>query len=885
MADAAFMVEEVVDALPVMVAFIDKSFRHVYSNKPYKDWFPGVDGKTLKEVFGEAYDLRESFFHRALLGERVEFESRMKNPFKGGQDAVFNVELIPQRDGFFLCRYDVTPFIERCGLQASGPDIDDSEFRLLAENLPALAWIANADGFIFWYNRRWHEYCGSTPEEMSGWGWQAVHDPAILPAVMEEWTKALASGEPFEMTFPLRGADGIFRPFLTRAVPIKNPDGKVLRWLGKNTDISGQVEAEAQYRAIYDSAVDPIIVIDDTGIIQTANRAAAETFGYEISELSGQNIKMLVPTSIAGRHDDFLKAYRETGVRKVIDKINRVDAQRRDGSVFPIELGVTEWTTSRGRFFTGVMKDVTDREAYQKRLENLNEQLEQKVAERATELDLIFKMSNDILGICKPDGSFESVSPAFTTITGYPAEAFVGRQFMDFVHPDDKEKTLAIFGVLLAGTPVRGYENRYRCTDGSYKWLSWSVTPGGDGDGRRMFCVARDITEGRIRDEALRQSQKMEAIGQLTGGIAHDFNNLLMGITGSLDLINRKLPDGVREEVARYIDGAQGSATRAAALTHRLLAFSRRQPLAPTVVDINALVVGMQDLIQRTIGTEIEVVVKPTEVWPTKCDANQLESGLLNLFINARDAMPEGGTILVRTMNVSPDMCEERGIPPGEYTKIMVQDSGVGMNEDVKGRVFDPFFTTKPLGQGTGLGLSMLYGFMHQSGGHVRLQSETGKGTCVMLYLPRSQEDRVVVSPTPTMKQHPSGTNLHILVVEDEDVIRGLVHDVLEASNYTVDVTTQGSEALQIIADQDQQIDLMITDVGLPGLNGKLLAEMAREIRPHLKVLFITGFAAGVTLREELVLADSDLLLKPFTMEALQAKVTEMVHGSLVVEG
>lgn len=388
-----------------------------------------------------------------------------------------------------------------------------------------------------------------------------------------------------------------------------------------------------------------------------------------------------------------------------------------------------------------------------------------------------------------------------------------------------------------------------------------------------------ELTEA---NEALRQAQKMEAVGQLTGGIAHDFNNLLAGICGSLEVIERRLSQGRTQGIERFIVGAQSSAQRAAALTQRLLAFSRRQTLDPKPTDVNRLVFGMEDLVRRTVGPSILVeVVGAAGLWSTKVDPAQLESALLNLAINARDAMPEGGRITIETANKWLDgrAGAERDLPPGQYISICVTDSGTGIHKDIVDRIFDPFFTTKPIGQGTGLGLSMIHGFVRQSGGQVRVYSEDGHGTTMCLYLPR-YTGPLDAGPTDTDALiSETGAGETVLVIDDEPTVRMLIVEVLMEAGYTTLEAEDGPSGLKIL-DTATRIDLLITDVGLPGgMNGRQVADAARSSRPDLKVLFVTGYAENAAVGNGHLEPGMELITKPFAMADLADKVTEMIDG------
>jgi len=477
----------------------------------------------------------------------------------------------------------------------------------------------------------------------------------------------------------------------------------------------------------------------------------------------------------------------------------------------------------------------------------------------------------------------------------------VGQKLREMV-PDEADGWAELYGtVLRTGVPIR-FERELVATGRHLELAAFRIEPASRRQVAVLFQditprkraeeamqrinetlearVAEAITERKQAEEALRQSQKMEAVGQLTGGIAHDFNNLLTGIIGSLDLLQVRLRQGRTADIDRYIAAAQGASKRAAALTHRLLAFSRRQTLDPKPTDVNRLVMGMEELIRRTVGPQIAVeVVTAGGLWPTLIDSSQLESTLLNLCINARDAMPEGGRITIETANKWLDerAAKERDLPPGQYLSLCVTDTGTGMTPDVIARAFDPFFTTKPIGQGTGLGLSMVYGFVRQSGGQVRIYSEVGHGTTMCLYLPRhygtSAESVAADAPATSARAQTGKT---VLVVDDEPSVRMLVTEVLEELGYASIEASDGPAGLRML-EADMRVDLLVTDVGLPGgINGRQLADAARTTRPDLRVLFITGYAENAIIGNGQLEPNMGVLTKPFVMETLARRIIEM---------
>lgn len=635
------------------------------------------------------------------------------------------------------------------------------EFRTLAEALPHHVWTARPDGALNWFNPRVYEYAGSRVGELDGSAWVKIVHPEDIAAAAASWTRALASGDPYETEFRLLRADGVYRWFLARAVAARDEQGSITRWIGTNTDVHDQ--------------------------------------------------KM-----IAGE------------------------------------------------------------------LAGLNATLAERVLEKTRERDRIWSVSQDLLLVADVDGVWRAINPAWTATLGWSESELLSRTSEWLEHPEDLAKTRTEVHRLALGQPTVRFENRLRHQDGSYRWLSWTAVA----DDGQIYAVARDVTADkaaserlRATEEALRQSQKMEAVGQLTGGIAHDFNNLLTGIVGSLDLLQTRLDQGRTENVARYINAAMTSANRAAALTHRLLAFARRQPLIPKSVDANALVFSVEDLLRRTIGEalDLEIVAAP-DLWCTLCDPNQLESALLNLAINARDAMPNGGKLLITTANapIETITAATPALAPGDYISIDVTDTGAGMSPEVMARAFDPFFTTKPIGQGTGLGLSMIYGFARQSNGHVSIDSELGRGTSVKLYLPRHHGEAAIAAASAARDAAHAASGEIVLVVEDEPVVRAVIVEMLQDQGYRALEAVDGPSGLRILH-QDGRVDLLVTDIGLPGMNGRQLAEQAREARPHLKILFITGYAESVVIAKGFLQPGMEMITKPFDLDDLSRRIRSMI--------
>jgi PAS domain S-box-containing protein len=517
-------------------------------------------------------------------------------------------------------------------------------------------------------------------------------------------------------------------------------------------------------------------------------------------------------------------------------------------------------------------------------LAELNATLAQRVEEKTRERDRIWNVSQDLLVVADRNGVWRTVNPAWTRTLGWSEAELLNRTSDWLEHPDDGGLTRTQVRKLGASETTVRFESRFRHKDGSYRWLSWT----GVSDKDASYAVARDVTAEKaaaerlkVTEEALLQSQKMEAVGQLTGGIAHDFNNLLTGIVGSLDLLQTRLDQGRTDNVARYIKAAMTSANRAAALTHRLLAFARRQPLIPKSVDANQLVVSLEDLLRRTIGETIDLeIVAANDLWLTLCDAHQLESALLNLAINARDAMRDGGKLTISTANVRLDgvTAGTPALSPGDYISIGVTDTGTGMSAEVAARAFDPFFTTKPIGQGTGLGLSMIYGFARQSNGHATINSHLGLGTSVKLYLPRHHGDIAAQLASAVRTAEHAAAGETVLVVEDEPVVRAVILEMLADQGYRTLEAVDGPSGLRILRNHER-IDLLVTDVGLPGMNGRQLADQARETRPDLKILFITGYAESVAISNGFLQPGMEMITKPFDLDVLSRRIRAMISG------
>ncbi|POY81533.1 hybrid sensor histidine kinase/response regulator [Pseudomonas amygdali pv. morsprunorum] len=522
------------------------------------------------------------------------------------------------------------------------------------------------------------------------------------------------------------------------------------------------------------------------------------------------------------------------------------------------------------------------RDEHEADLKELNMTLERRVAERTRDRNDLWELSSDIMLRCDFDGLVIAVNPAWTEVLGWSKLEFVGRNISEFIHPDDIDAAAEGLKLSAQGHSYSRFDNRYAHKNGGYRWISWSTRPSNG----VINSVGRDFTQERenlealnVAEESLRQAQKMEAVGQLTGGLAHDFNNLLAGISGCLEMMTIRLGQERKGDVSRYIDMAGGAVKRASALTSRLLAFSSRQILQPIPVSVSRLVLGMEELIRRAITPNIDLLIsEDPNQWPVMVDPSQLENALLNLCLNSRDSMPNGGQLAIRIQNECIDeKAQLSGLPFGDYVLLQVLDTGVGMGPDVLRQAFEPFFTTKPTGSGTGLGLSMTYGFVRQSGGRVTIISKVDKGTAVNIYLPRYLgNDLVARDSVVSQCALVSGNGETIVVVDDEQSNRTLICEVLNDLGYLTFEAADSTTALKLLR-SDMSIDLLITDFGLPRkVNGRQMAEAILELRPNLSVFFITGYSEHAVIGDKPLQPGMQVITKPFEIKNITDKIAEV---------
>jgi len=784
--------------------------------------------------------------------------------------------------GLFLEGSDVTDRVRSdAALRES-----EARFREVADAAPVLIWITDTTKGCIFLNQPWMQFTGRSMSQELGYGWVESMHPDDVENCLAIYHAAFDRREPFRMDYRLKRHDGSYRVIDDNGVPRFAADGVFLGYIGSCVDVTEARGIEAELRRwnetlearveertrehdrVWVHSRDLLVVVGANGIFRAVSPAWTQTLGHSIAEVVGRSfIDFIHPDDAQQGQLALQSAAAGNDLNKFEDRY-----LHKDGSVRWLS-----WHTSlEGGLVYAYGRDITNEKI-------AAEELEQSAAR----LRAIFETNHQFQGLLTLDGILLDANKTSLTAIDCTRAEVVGKPFWDSPWfsgtPAVRDVVREAVARAASGQIVR-QEIHVNLPVGGWRWFDFALRPVFDSNSNVFAIVpeAIELTERRNAEEALRQSQKMEVVGQLTGGIAHDFNNLLAGISGSLELLEARVAQGRVDGMERYIGTAQASVMRAAALTQRLLAFSRRQTLDPKTTDINRLITDMADLIRRTMGPAIEVeVVGAGGLWLTKVDASQLENALLNLCVNARDAMPDGGRLTIETANKWLDEHTARGhdLSPGQYVCLSVTDTGTGMGSEVIQHAFEPFFTTKPLGQGTGLGLSMIYGFVRQSEGQVRIYSEIDKGTTLSLYLPRFVGSPDIEQPTQFSKESADGYGETVLVIDDEPTIRELIVEVLESAGYVALSAPNGAEGLKIIK-CDVRIDLLITDVGLPGgMNGRQVADAAREIRPGLKTLFITGYAENAAVGNGHLDHGMQLLTKPFALATLAGKIREMVES------
>lgn len=884
---------------------------------------PSALGRPIKDVWPEIWGELEPMIDRVLAGETVAMEDLHLVMTRNGypEDTYWSFSYNPLRNdageivGMLDIAVDTTrKFVDARRLEEEAARLSKSEARFRA-------LIGATSDVIYRMSPDWQEMYPLdgrgflTDNDQPSVRWLEVYVPEDeRPAVLQAVAEAIQGKAPFDLEHRIRKADGSIGWTSSRAVPIIGAQGEIIEWFGTASDVTQAHEARASLTASREklelatraARLGQFDFWPQTGRLDWDDRCR-ELFGlhpgapvnYEAAYLAGlhPDDRMSADAAVVAALDPngdriFDTQYRTIGIEDGIER----HIHARGSVIFDGDVAVR---------LIGTVQDVTSDRKAQAALQEVEERL--RLAGRATNdavWDWDFRANHVTWNVALADVYGHDLADVEPT----------GEWWIEHIHPEDRDRIDAsIHSVIDGGGSDWTDEYRFARADGGYADVldRGYVLRDDSGAPLRMVGAMLDVSERKAverqlkqdrqrlteeveetaaerdrAEEALRQSQKMEAVGQLTGGLAHDFNNLLTGISGALEMIQLRVTQGRVNELERYSVAAQGAVRRAAALTHRLLAFARRQTLDPKPTDVNRLMFGIEELIRRTVGPQIEVeTVGKAGIWTTLVDPNQLENAILNLCINARDAMPAGGRITIETANKWLDerAARQRDLEPGQYISICVTDTGTGMTEDVAAHAFEPFFTTKPMGEGTGLGLSMIYGFARQSGGQVRIYTEVGLGTTMCIYLPRHMSEHGAVEPEADYGEailaslnKPSAAG-RVLVVDDEPTVRMLVVEVAQELGYDVIEAIDGPSAMRLVEGKPA-VDLLITDVGLPGgMNGRQVADAMLGMRPDLKVLFITGFAENAVIGNGQLSPNMALVTKPFPMELLAKKIRDIM--------
>ncbi|MET0281974.1 MAG: PAS domain-containing protein [Steroidobacteraceae bacterium] len=862
---------------------------------------PAALGRPFDEVWHEVWTDIEPLVERAMAGESVHFENmHLKMTRKGyAEDTWWTFTYSPLREagrivGVLRVGQETTATVKA---QARSK-MDAERVRLaLAAGAIIGTWVWHVPSNSFTVDEAFALSFGLDPElGRVGLSLEQVTStvhPQDKTALVEAISRVLATGGPYAHQYRVRRADGRYYWIEANGMVELAADGTAVNFPGvlinaeQRRLIEGErdraltnlraLNAELEQKVIAHSLArgrtwqlspDILGVINSAGYFEASNPAWLAALGWSEAELAATVFFDFI-------HPDDLQRTRQAWQDAHEHGVPALRFENR----YRHKHGGWRWLSwvavpDEGRIYCSA-RDITDQK-----------ESELQLRDRTLERDRLWESTNDLMGTAAADGYLKAINPAWSTSLGWSEAELLSRPLLEIIDVADHAATVDSMRRLAAGEALTGFINHVLCRDGSARTIMWTATPH---SGSSLFhIVGRDITQLRAAEEALRHSQKMEAVGQLTGGLAHDFNNLLAGLSGSLQLMSLRLSQGRLDDLENYLSVARGATRRAAALTHRLLAFSRKQTLLPQATDIAGLVDGLLDLVQRTAGPEIRIEVDAAPgLWLARVDVSQLENAVLNLCLNARDAMPHGGriTITARNRKLSAVIARNLEVPEGEYLSLCIRDTGTGMAPEVLARAFDPFFTTKPAGAGTGLGLSMIYGFAQQSGGQVHIESAPGAGTTVCLYLPRyiGEAEQNAIHPDDTAALPQARHGETILIVDDEAPVRTMVNELLSEVGYSTIEAADGNAGLCVLK-SDLHIDLLVTDVGLPGgMNGRQLADHARSLRPDLKVIFITGYSqhelitSAQSLRGEVA-----VMTKPFELDELAHRIHHMLAPQAV---
>jgi len=628
-------------------------------------------------------------------------------------------------------------------------------------------------------------------------------------------------------------------------------------------------ESEERYRHLFENLNDAAFLADpETGLIIETNKAGEELTGRTRDEIIGMHQTQLHPPDKVEQYRQRFAEHVEKGRMADFDG----DVVRKDGGTVPVAISASIVTLAGKEYILGLFRDITYRR-----------QAEQATARAMERARKYFDVAGVMLLVIGTDEIVQLINRRGCEVLGYSRDEVIGKNWFDVFIPEAfRDNARELFSKLMASDEgIEHHEGSVLTKTGEQRDIAWnySVLRDQDGNVEGILCSGEHITERQRLERQLRQAQRMEVVGRLAGGIAHDFNNLLTVITGYTELLLMKLPETDPNRLD--VEEIEKAGRRAASLTQQLLAFSRRQVLMPKVLSLNDVVADVENMLRRTIGEDVEfVTVLDPDLGLVEVDPGQFSQIIMNLAINARDAMPEGGKLIIETQNVTLDESYTQTHPavvPGDYVMLAISDTGRGMDKETLSHIFEPFFTTKKKGEGTGLGLSTVYGIVKQSGGYVWAYSEPGEGTTFKVYLPWVQKPATVEEQRTKRVELPHGTET-ILLVEDEDVVRGLAYRVLSESGYTVLQASNGATALQILKEHGDAIHLLVTDVVMPGMGGHDLAEQVQAQYPHIKVLFTSGYTNNTIVQRGILRKGVQLLSKPFTPNELSRKVREVLN-------
>ncbi|PTM41659.1 PAS domain S-box protein [Bosea sp. 124] len=870
--DERLRLQQMYEQAPSFMAMLEgPEHRFTLVNEAYQELIGHRDvlGKPVAEALPDAAEqgyiriLDEVFVSgRAFRSSGARFDVQPPNggaPQTRFVDFVFQpiADAIGTITGIFVDGIDVTDrIVAQETIRAS-----EAQFRTFAQAMPNHVWTALPNGPLDWFNERVGEYSGREPQELLGTGWVEIVHPDDRTDAAAQWQAALAAGEKYQTEFRIRSAAGEYRWHLVRALPIRSDAGEILRWIGTNTDIHEQKLAEVETvrdrDRLWTLSQELMLVCDYEGVVTAVNPSATRLLGWSECEMVGKTLSDFV------HPDDIARTAAEVG--KLSEGATTLAFENRylckDGSY-----RLLDWTAvpDAGRIHA-IGRDITE----ERRL--------------ARDRDRIWNLSPVLKVVASRAGVVSAVNPSWTNVLGWQPDETIGRNIVEFVESEDRDAATARLARVSTGGTIMSSESVLVTRDGGRRRIAWTSVPDAD----TIYAFGRDITAETeaaaalaSSEAALRQAQKMEAIGQLTGGVAHDFNNLLQVVSGNLQLLSRDIAGN--EKAGRRIHNAMEGVARGSRLASQLLAFGRRQPLAPKVINLGKLIRGMDEMLRRALGEAVEIEsVVAGGLWNTLVDPGNVENALLNLAINARDAMEGSGKLTIEAGNAVLDSAYARLHPdvvPGRYVMLAVTDTGSGIPADIVDKVFDPFFSTKPEGKGTGLGLSMVYGFVKQSGGHVKIYSEPGEGTTIRLYLPRSgdSEDELVSLDSGPI----AGGTETILVAEDDKGVRETVIETLTDLGYRVLQAPDAKSALAIV-ESGIPIDLLFTDVVMPGpMKSTELARKAVERIPGISVLFTSGYTENSIVHEGRLDEGVELLSKPYSLEQLARKVRHQLANA-----